>query len=783
MRYPEPMDTIHFAFARGFGGALTPLRGKLPQLDAWQTQPLVDEPTVRGWVEEQAFNLGLRTGRASGLFVIDDDRPQHGLEPFDAPPTDLIARSPTGGLHYYYRAPDSCPGNSASRIAPYVDTRGEGGQVVYPGSSHPVTRTPYRWVRTGEPGTLPPEILALLREPEPARPQPQRPAPTPRGTGYADAALHREVHAVRTAPEGERNDRLNRAAFSLGQLVAGGALSRATVEAELTEAARLAGLDEREIPGTIRSGLDAGADKPRTAPEPRASVRTAAAPRPAEPASTERVDVLIPGSHVLPPDGEYREQGTDRFSDLVLATLPPGTLYRRAGIVGQVINDGFATVGPDLLRSIVDENMRLGAGKENREPDVDGAPVYAIQYRPCQRDHAVCVLAYAERRGQIRELKHLATHPVVVGSQFTSARPGWNGDHGVFLAVDHVPEPLPLETSRAVLEDLVCDFPFQTPADRANYFGLMLTPLLRPAIQEPVPMHLINSPIERSGKTKLAEIVLGCTILGHPTPAMQLGEREEEREKRIMATLVEGRTVLHLDNLTEFLGSAALASLLTSANYVGRILGSTQNRTLPNTLTVVGTGNNVHATGEIAKRIVPIRLLPATESPESRQDYRHPLLREYVESQRHRVMGALLGLIEAWRIAGRPLAGVGFGGFERWAAVMGGLMRTAGYPEWLGNLAEWRGSADDFTSEVNALCKSWHDRYGSEWVPAGDVYGLSIDLGLFGFLEKAKTERGRRTSFGMRVLNRICGRTVLGGLTVESDSVGAARKVRLVRLE
>src|SRR5690606_13286856 len=43
-----------------------------------------------------------------------------------------------------------------------------------------------------------------------------------RAAGYAAAALDREADAVRTAPQGTRNHALNKAAFSLGQLVAGG---------------------------------------------------------------------------------------------------------------------------------------------------------------------------------------------------------------------------------------------------------------------------------------------------------------------------------------------------------------------------------------------------------------------------------------------------------------------------------------------------------------------------------------------------------------------------------
>lgn len=65
---------------------------------------------------------------------------------------------------------------------------------------------------------------------------------------------------------GARNARLNQAAFSLAQLVAGGALSEHVVHDSLVSAAHGCGLDEHEAERTIASGLAAGAKNPRTAP-------------------------------------------------------------------------------------------------------------------------------------------------------------------------------------------------------------------------------------------------------------------------------------------------------------------------------------------------------------------------------------------------------------------------------------------------------------------------------------------------------------------------------------
>lgn len=83
------------------------------------------------WPEAQ---LGLVTGAVNGVDVIDFDQlsapwPPEGREL----PADVVVRTPRGGLHYYIKA---IPGarNTASALAPGVDTRAEGGYVLIPPS-------------------------------------------------------------------------------------------------------------------------------------------------------------------------------------------------------------------------------------------------------------------------------------------------------------------------------------------------------------------------------------------------------------------------------------------------------------------------------------------------------------------------------------------------------------------------------------------------------------------------------------------------------------------------
>lgn len=163
--------------------------------------------------------------------------------------------------------------NTAGRLPrvpvplPGVDLRGDGGYVVAPPSRH-ASGGAYRWV---DPDAVPAPGPGWLRpSPRPVFPTggPTRPAPKGGASRYGLAALRREVGDVRAAPVGARNNRLNRAAFSLGMLAAGGELDRAQVEDELLAAALELGLPEGEARASIRSGLRSAPPNPADGQEP-----------------------------------------------------------------------------------------------------------------------------------------------------------------------------------------------------------------------------------------------------------------------------------------------------------------------------------------------------------------------------------------------------------------------------------------------------------------------------------------------------------------------------------
>ena len=104
---------------------------------------------ARWWKRWPSANVGVPTGKKSGIVVLDVD--DGGLESLarlerTGAPAPKTARTRTGGggTHVFFRYPSGMEiRNSAGLLGPGLDVRGEGGYVVVPPSR---TQGPYEWV-------------------------------------------------------------------------------------------------------------------------------------------------------------------------------------------------------------------------------------------------------------------------------------------------------------------------------------------------------------------------------------------------------------------------------------------------------------------------------------------------------------------------------------------------------------------------------------------------------------------------------------------------------------
>jgi hypothetical protein len=227
-----------------------------------------------------AAMIGVPTGQGAGFFVVDLDVKNggQGLEWLAANqhrlPRTRTHKTRSGGQHLLFQWPEGRTiRNSASRVAPGVDVRGNGGYIIAPPSPD------YEIADHSALAEAPPWLLALIDPPAAPRAADltkygaDLPKSPPRqsgdGTRYGLTALDNECQSILSAPDGAKHDTLNRAAFSIGGLVAAGELAEGPALQALASA--LAGIASRceDYPAaqkTLGAAFRAGMAKPREAP-------------------------------------------------------------------------------------------------------------------------------------------------------------------------------------------------------------------------------------------------------------------------------------------------------------------------------------------------------------------------------------------------------------------------------------------------------------------------------------------------------------------------------------
>lgn len=179
---------------------------KTPLVDSWVAAATTDEANIELWISQYpTANWGVAT---EGLIVIDVDPgaehwPENEKHAAELASTPVIAITPRGGRHYYFRQPAGVElrNTQNGQLAEHVDTRANGGYVA--ASPSTVNGVAYKWLN-GDIDTRRDElpiVPAWIVEKLSAAKRKERVEPA---TSDSDAV-----------PEGQRNGRLTKLAGSL----------------------------------------------------------------------------------------------------------------------------------------------------------------------------------------------------------------------------------------------------------------------------------------------------------------------------------------------------------------------------------------------------------------------------------------------------------------------------------------------------------------------------------------------------------------------------------------
>ena len=300
----------------------------------------------------------------------------------------------------------------------------------------------------------------------------------------------------------------------------------------------------------------------------------------------------------------------------------------------------------------------------------------------------------------VRHLEGVIEAPTMRPDRSLLVNPGYDDETGLLFLPNgefpQIPEQPDREQARLAAEEVlnvVEDFPFATPDHTYAYLAALLTPLVRFAIDGPCPLFLLDANVPAAGKTKLTDII-SILATGRRMPRSRYQSDDVEMDKTLLSIAMAGDRLILFDNVpTGFsIGGGSLDAVLTGFTVKGRILGeSRMSGDVPFTTVLYASGNNLGLRGDALRRVVPVRLESKLERPEERDDCKEKDLLGFVERERGRLVAAVLTIVRAYVVAGRPEPLVAVKDEETGKAVWQKL-KPMDYPAWCGlvrNAVAW----------------------------------------------------------------------------------------------
>jgi putative DNA primase/helicase len=245
-------------------------------------------------------------------------------------------------------------------------------------------------------------------------------------------------------------------------------------------------------------------------------------------------------------------------------------------------------------------------------------------------------------------------------------------------AVGEKPSKADAERAIRLLDGLFREFPFVDEASRAVALSGLLSGVCRAALSC-VPMHTETAPAAGTGKSFLNDVIAGV-LIGDIMPVIATGKDLEELAKRLDAKVIEGFTLLAIDNVTIPLGGDELCQVIERPLYTPRVLGQSKTRERRNNWMLFADGNNLRLKDDVTRRSLQARLDAGMERPELRKFRGNPF--ETVLKNRGTYLWAALTVVKAYMAAGKPgrLSRIG-DPFAEWSDLVRSALVWLGYDD------------------------------------------------------------------------------------------------------
>jgi hypothetical protein len=391
-------------------------------------------------------------------------------------------------------------------------------------------------------------------------------------------------------------------------------------------------------------------------------------------------------------------------------------------------------------------------------------------YKPLPTNYANSWLNNPRQKYRLPEIK-LFVHNPVFDTDWNLVSPGYSAQGGIYYAGESL---APLAGTEH-LDKLLSEFCFKTPGDRTNYIGILLTAVLIARFIGSKPAVLFCANQAGLGKTILAQI-LAILRDGSHADTVSYNPNDEEFEKRLGAVVKRGSTTIIIDNAKSSgrnpkIESACLERSITDPILSYRLLGGSNLIRAENSHIFCITANSPEVSRDLVTRSVIVSLHYEGDPTKRKFGIEDP--EGYALEHRDEILGELLGLVQRWLEAGKPMATTNTRfNKQGWGNIVGGILQLAGQPDFLVNAEDAAFQLDDCKRNFGELVEVMFLQSRDEWLPANIVELCDSHNLLKGELGDG-TARSRVTKLG-----NIITRFVDERFATEDDTTLVFRRVK-----
>jgi hypothetical protein len=376
---------------------------------------------------------------------------------------------------------------------------------------------------------------------------------------------------------------------------------------------------------------------------------------------------LETGVFILPsPTYPITESATQIFT----AIAKERRLFLRGGHIVEVEDraDGkqLAPVCPEAFQSRIE-----GYGRKLMAWGMsEGKPV--LRESRCSVQNARALME-AEAVRQLPAIATVTKCPVM-DSSGNALGPGYH-EHagGIYISSNGTPETVALPEAMTALWQILEDFDFLTPGDRARAMAALITPALRMGRLIPgrgfAPIDVAEATESQSGKGYRHDLVL--SVYGES--CYQTAERKGgvgSLDESLSSAFYSGRPFIRIDNQRGSISSPFLESFMTTDGRMSvRVPRLAEVEIDGRGVTVQVSSNGFDATPDFVNRasFVRIRKRPA-DYPFRR--YAEGRVLDHVKARQPYFLGCVFAVVRDWIRRGRPQTGETRHDFREWAGSL-----------------------------------------------------------------------------------------------------------------